>query len=295
MTLRQLEILRALIRCRTTIAAAEALRLSQPAVSNALKQMEAQAGFALFERINNRLFPTREAIALAEDAETIFNLHARLENRVRDLRESRAGVLRLAATPPLGHGVIAGLLRAFLAQRPKVRVFLDVKRFEGVTDSLENGLADIGFMLGESEGLTLAKEELHGGDMVCVMPPDHPLTAKAVVTPADLAPHPFIALERGTRMGEAVRDSFGQADQPFVFAVEVRYCNTACILAANGVGAAVVDPYSPATGPAQHLEVRPFTPATRTAAYAAWSPNRPLSRLAEAFLRDMRRAMNPQG
>lgn len=293
MTLRQLEILRALIRNRTTIAAAEALLLSQPAVSNALKQMEAQAGFALFERVNNRLFPTREALALAEDAEAIFTLHARLENRVRDLKESRSGALRLAATPPLGHGVIASLLPRFLAERPQVRVFLDVKRFEGVTESLENGLADIGFMLGEAEGLALTREELHGGDMVCVAPANHPLAEKTVVTPADLAAFPFIALERGTRMGEAVRESFRQADQPFAFAVEVRYCNTACILAANGVGAAIVDRYSPTaiSAAAQPLAVRPFRPATRTAAYAAWSPNRPLSRLAEAFLMEMRAEM----
>ena len=59
MTLRQLEILRAVIRHRTTVAAADELALSQPAISNALKAMEAQAGFALFERVNNRLFPTQ--------------------------------------------------------------------------------------------------------------------------------------------------------------------------------------------------------------------------------------------
>ena len=71
MTLRQLEILRAIIRCRTTMAAARQLGLSQPAVSNALKAMETQAGFALFERINNRLFPTREALALHEEADLV--------------------------------------------------------------------------------------------------------------------------------------------------------------------------------------------------------------------------------
>src|SRR5271166_4688206 len=72
MTLRQLEILRALIRHRTTVAAAADLALSQPAVSNALKIMEAQAGFVLFHRVNNRLFPSAEALALHEEGETIF-------------------------------------------------------------------------------------------------------------------------------------------------------------------------------------------------------------------------------
>jgi DNA-binding transcriptional LysR family regulator len=93
MNLRQLEILRAVIRHRTTVAAADELALSRPAVSNALKTMEAQAGLALFERVNNRLFPTAEAMALYKESEAIFALHAKFENRVRDLRENRSGHL----------------------------------------------------------------------------------------------------------------------------------------------------------------------------------------------------------
>src|SRR5215472_13428131 len=127
MTLRQLEILRALIRYRTTIAAARKLGLSQPAVSNALKSMESQAGFPLFERINNRLFPTREAQLLHDEAEAIFTVHGILENRLRDLKESKAGHLRIVATPPVGYGIIPQALKSFLQERPQVRVFFDVR------------------------------------------------------------------------------------------------------------------------------------------------------------------------
>lgn len=117
--LRQLEILRALVRHRTTIAAAEELALSQPAVSNALKRMEAQAGFALFHRINNRLFPTQEALTLHEEGEAIFALHAKLEGRIRDLRDSRSGYLAIMGTPPLAYSLIPPAMSAFLKTRPK--------------------------------------------------------------------------------------------------------------------------------------------------------------------------------
>lgn len=114
MNLRQLEILRAVIRHHTTVAAAEELALSQPAISNALKAMEAQAGFTLFERVNNRLFPTPEAMTLYEESEAIFALHARLENRVRDLREQKTGHLSIVATPPLAYSIIPPTLSGFL-------------------------------------------------------------------------------------------------------------------------------------------------------------------------------------
>jgi DNA-binding transcriptional LysR family regulator len=124
--------------------------------------------------------------------------------------------------------------------------------------------------------------------MVCVMAPDHPLSLKASVTPADLARHPFIGLERGTRLGEALRDAFARAGVPFDATVEVRYCNTACVLAGAGVGVAVVDPFSPSQGGAHPVVVRPFEPRTPVEAFMLWSEAEPLSRLARAFLAEVR-------
>jgi DNA-binding transcriptional LysR family regulator len=69
----------------------------------------------------------------------------------------------------------------------------------------------------------------------------------------------------------------------------VRYCNTACVLAAAGVGVAVVDPFSPRQNGGHGLVVRPFTPATRAVAYMLWSEAAPLSRLAKAFLGEVRK------
>lgn len=289
MNLRQLEILRAVIRHRTTVAAADELALSQPAVSNALKTMEAQAGFALFERVNNRLFPTAEAMALYKESEAIFALHAKLENRVRDLRENRAGHLAIVATPPLAYSIIPSALSSFLRRRPETRVFFDVRRYEGIIEGVLSRVAELGFALGLTHHPGIAHEVVHTGEMVCVLPPLHPLADRSVISAADLSGLPFIGLERGTRLGEAVRDSFARAGAPFQPTVEVRYCNTACVLAAAGVGAAVVDPFSPRQNGGQGLVVRPFTPTTRAVAYMLWSEAEPLSRLAKAFLGEIRK------
>ena len=290
MNLRQLEILRAVIRHRTTVAAADELALSQPAISNALKAMEAQAGFALFERVNNRLFPTAEAMALYKESDAIFALHAKLESRVRDLRDNRAGHLSIVATPPLAYSLIPPALSDFLRRRPQTRMFFDVRRYEGIIDGVLSRVAELGFALGFSHHPGIAHEVVHEGEMVCVLPPNHALGDRAEIAASDLVGLPFIGLERGTRLGEAVRDSFAKAGAPFQPTVEVRYCNTACVLAAAGVGAAVVDPFSPRQGGNNGLLVRPFVPRTPALAYMLWSQAEPLSRLAKAFLDEVRQA-----
>ena len=289
MNLRQLELLRAVIRCETTIGAGRELGLSQPAVSNAIKHLEAQIGFPLFERINNRLFPTAEARTLYRDSEPIFAMHAALETKIQDLKENKTGHLRIVATPPLGYSVIPKALQRFLAKRSKIRISLDIRHFEHVLESVDSGVAELGFVMAAGDHHpTLEIESFFEGRMVCVMRPDHPLAAKPLVRPRDLAAHSFIALERDTRMGTIVRHAFSQAMQPFAFTVEVRYCHTACLLADSDVGVAVVDPLSPLCGTYADLIVRPFEPASNVAASVVQSRKRPLSRAATAFLRDVR-------
>lgn len=284
MTLRQLELLRALIRHRTTVAAAKDLGLTQPAVSNALRTMEQQLGFALFHRLNNRLFPTDEARTLHEDGEAIFALHARLQGRVQEMQRGTGGRLSIVATPPLAYSLIPTALRRFLAVRPGTRVFLDVRRYEGVTEAVLTRMADLGFALGFSNQPGIGQQVIHTGEMVCALPPSHPLAGLGPLSPRDLAGTPMIGLERGTRLGEAVRASFERDQVPYVPAVEVRYCNTACVLAAAGVGVAVVDPFSPSQG-VGNLELRRFDPSTPVTAHAIWSEAQPLSRIGEVFLR----------
>lgn len=288
MNLRQIELLRAVIRCETTVRAAQELGLSQPAVSNAVRHLESQVGFALFERVNNRLFPTAEARALYRESDPIFRLHAAFEAKVQDLRENRAGHVSIIATPPLGYGVLPAALRNFLARRPRIRITFDVRRFENVVENVESGLAELGFVMGLSEDCGLDAETFFAGDMVAVMHHDHPLARMATITPGELAEHRFIALERGTRMGTILRQAFATAGQPFRFSVEVRYCNTACVLARSAVGIAVVDPLSAIFGNHPGLIVRPFAPASRVTASVVRSRKRPISRAAAALLDEVR-------
>src|SRR5207244_8092816 len=84
--------------------------------------------------------------------------------------------------------------------------------------------------------------------------------------------------------------SFERTSTPFRSTVEVRYCNTACVLAAAGVGVSVVDPFSPHLGGTHSLVIRPFVPQTPAVAYVMWSQAQPLSRLSQVFLGEIRAA-----
>ena len=89
-------------------------------------------------------------------------------------------------------------------------MIFDVRRYKGIIDGVSDGFAELGFALGFSHHPGIAHEVLQAGEMVCVMPPGHPLAERSLVSAANLADLPLIGLERGTKMGEAVRDNFAK-------------------------------------------------------------------------------------
>ncbi|MBV7483133.1 LysR family transcriptional regulator [Bordetella sp. BOR01] len=292
MNLRLLEIFRAVMQSHTTIGAARSLQISQPAVSSAIRQLESQVEFALFDRIGNRLTATEEARILFRESESIFLLSKALNQTVKELKEERLGQLRIVATPQLGHSVLPAAINALLSQRPKVKVFFDVRRSYNVIEIIESGAADIGFAIALEPELnqTLQMLPVARVEMMCLVPIKHPLAKHKVVTPNDLSPYPLIGLEMGSRLSPLVLNAFKQAGTPYRTAIEVRYSETACLLVQAGAGVAIVDWFS-ATAQIRRsndLALIPFKPEIEVEAFAVSAKNRTPSRLALLLVEETR-------
>lgn len=290
MNLKQIEVLRAVINCQTTVKAGRELGMSQPAVSNALKHLESQLGFPLFERVNNRLFTTAQARQLYAESEALFENYKVFTERLEDLKNQNRESLRAYASPPLGHSLIPMAMRRFFETHSNVHASYEISTFSQVTQSVETGLADLGFVIGEVDEDAFHSERLFAEPMVCVMPAESPLADKATIRPADLAGQPLISLERSTGMGQILRRIFAEEGVPMQAIAETRYCNTACILVQNRVGVAVVDALSAVPVMGDDVIVRPFEPREVVVASAIHSKKRMLSRTGQAFLREVRRS-----
>ncbi|PCH81092.1 MAG: transcriptional regulator [Hyphomicrobiales bacterium] len=286
LSLRLLEIFGAVMRCQTTVGAAEDLGISQPAVSNGIRALESQLGFMLFERTSRQLRPTEEARLLLREIEPIFSALRGIENEVRNLRAAKSGRLRLIATPPLGHTALPYALRNFLDDRENVTVRFDIRRLDTVVQAVEMGTAEIGFLLGIRQHPELTVTRLCESTLVCVMQAGHPLENEDVITPEKVADHSLIGLE--STLGASVRSAFGTAGIPMRSKVEVRYCHTACILANAGIGVAVVDPFSAHFAKSLDVVTKPFEPKTNIVAAALTRKDIPLSLLASQFIDEVR-------
>lgn len=235
-SLRLLEIFATMMRCATTVEAAEQLRISQPAVSSGLRQLETQLGLTLFERTARRLQPTAEAKALYDEIRPVFGLMRGFSQRARDMKLGMAGRLKVIATPPLGYSVVPAALRRFLEARPDVSIAFDVRRLEQVKDAVQSGQADIGLAIDHDRHASVGVDVLQRAHMIALVPRNSPLADKPHLTALELQSEPMVGLDAGSNLGQLVRKAYEQVGAAYTPRIEVRYCATAAALAAQHLG-----------------------------------------------------------
>lgn len=143
MKLRHLEIFYAVMTCGSLSRAAEALNISQPAASKALKSAEMKLGFTLFQRVRGKLLPTSEAITLFEKAQSIYqdldNLRLLADNLARDPRAK----ITLGCLPSL----VPELVTDFYQQNSNLVMTLTTEHTETLVKKLDLREIDLALTL----------------------------------------------------------------------------------------------------------------------------------------------------
>lgn len=296
-SLRLLEIFAAMMRCSTTVETAEHLKISQPAVSSSLRQLETQLGITLFTRTGRRLQPTPEAQELYSEIQPMFGIVRSFTTRAQELRIGRRGRLRVMATPPLGYSVGPVALRNLTASRPEATISYDVRRLENVVQAVSTGQADIGLVLNAERIETVNSDLLQRRNMVVLMPEDHPLASSEAVTPESLMPYPMIGIDVASQLGRLLKVGFDVSGVAYAPRIDVRYCQTAAALVASGMGVTVVDPYSAAPYLGRGLITRPFMPVREVSAVMLTRKGVPHSAILSSFMEELRRVVEtaPRG
>jgi DNA-binding transcriptional LysR family regulator len=281
--LRALEIFRAAMREGSLTEAGRSLQMSQPAVSKTVRHMEDTLGFPLFERVRGRLQPTKEATALFEEVDKLFDGVELLERYAIDLRDAQSGILKVGATPSLSSSLLSIAVADFRLRRPRVRVWLHIGTTRQIINLVTDHQLDLGVIFAPADDRNLAVSNLFATEIVCVMHRDNPLSARRTIGPEDLKDQPIITNVRNEPIHAALRRAFGKADIDRQTSVGTNNTITACSLAEAGAGIALVDPFF-VRERFPKLIIRPFRPKVPLQPRVIYSGARPLSRLSRSFM-----------
>lgn len=286
MNLRQLEIFRAVIQAGSTKNAAHLLLISQPAVSNMIRQFEDQLGFLLFERTGGRLRPTPEAETLYAKSGTIFTNFDSIRSLAEDLRDTQAGTIKLLASPSIGQTIVPTAISAFVRDRPGIKVCYDIATHENIIDLLIGDQADFALTITPIEHPVVQTSIVRKGKLVCALPKGHPLESRKTIRPGDLKDQHLISYPRASPIGLIVDEAFRESGEFQNINIDVRFCFTACTLVESGAGVAIVDEFTVSAHNFRELVVKPFKSNQEVSASLSYSKLRPISLLARVFLDD---------
>ena len=198
MTDRRLQVFHAVAGTSSFTRAAEALHMTQPAVTHQVRQLEEELGTRLFDRANNRIALTEAGEEVRAYASRILGLYADMQESVKALTGERTGLVTLGASTTVAEYMLPELLGEFRRHFPEVRIRLRVANTDAVVAMVADSAIDLGVVEGAVEDGRLLVEECRRDELQVVVPPDHPLAARDTVTPADLLPWPILFREDGS-------------------------------------------------------------------------------------------------
>lgn len=273
------------MRTGSVTNAAASLYLSQPAVSRLIADLERSVGFRLFERTKGSApVPTPEAEAFYLEVQRSFAGLQVLRQAADDIKNFRSGNLHIACLPALATGFIPAVIKEFRAANPAVRIQLQTRSSSTVRLWVAAQQFDLGLATPGGEVQGVRAESFLKITGVCVLPAEHPLTAREVITPADLRNQPFISLALEDPVRSKIDHAFEQAGVERDMIVETQYAMTICGLVRLGVGCAILNPLSAADFAQHGIVLRRFEPAIEFE-YMLYLPTfRPPSRMAGEFI-----------
>lgn len=271
---RQIEAFRSVILAGSVTNASQLMRISQPAVSRLLRDLQAHLGLVLFEKRGSGLEPTAAAIALYTEVDRSFLGLDRIVRAAQNISKSRTGTLRIAALPALINGYLPRFAGEYLADKPDLYFSLQGVVSPMVLDLVLNNQCDLGFTESPMSSSGLASIRLPAIPRVVVMPKTHRLAKRRTIHVSDLQGEDFIGLSGSSMARAAVDLALDAQNVKVVMRAETPLSEIACGLVSSGLGISVCDPLTALEFAGRGVVARPLTPRVDFAFDAIFPPHR---------------------
>jgi DNA-binding transcriptional LysR family regulator len=273
-------------------AAASDLCLSQPAVSRLIAMLEGELALRLFNRTGRGLSMTREGKLFYDTTKHIL---AGIEDLPRIARDIRGGdqQFHLLTTARIAQAVISPALSRLRKETDRIRVRVDVLSHQDIDEHIAMGGFDLAIatLPLASAHLPVETSPLFKVRIDAVLPAGHPLTARDVLTAADLANADLIGPWHDPLWRLQLGDLLPPAGASASAMVETPSSLLACQMASDGVGIAFMDRLSARGLDSDAVEFRPLSPAKWLTFGYVHPRGRPLSPHATAFVNSVRQTI----
>jgi len=269
-TVRHLRAFVTIARLGSFVEAARALHVTQAALSNVMRELETSVEFRLLDRTTRRVRLSAAGAQYLPYAEKVLAALHDAERCAHDIRQHRAGVVRIATSRLVGWSLMAQVFARFHRLHPGVRVLPVDVLIEDIRAAVETGQADLAIATARANAAHDALEgvPLFGSRIHAVLAPDHPLVARSRLTWADLVDQPLIFVGRYPLLHLQLELGARFAPQDVH---EVGDTTAALALVAAGIGIAISPGFVRAATVVHQLQVRAIEGPVIERAYSLYT------------------------
>ncbi|EPX75824.1 LysR family transcriptional regulator [Salipiger mucosus] len=290
-TLRQIEVIRAVMLRGTISGAAEHLGVSAPGISRLIKHTEDSLGLRLFERRAGLFVPALEAEPVFDQIREVYRGVENLQTAIGALHKGEDVQLSFASAPSVAQFIAARAIRSLRQRYPDLFIDLNILKIEETADYLLLERGEFVIMSSPVQNPGIENEEIATGRLVAILPEDHPLGAQEAVSLHDLAREPLIGVPRSDPYGAIVARPFRDAGIEMRQSVRGRFAQTVVSLVRHGLGVAVIDEFSVSEVYMPGLLRRPLVEHGEVTIYVSRKKGRVLSTFADFAIRRFRREL----
>jgi len=220
--------------------AAEALNLSQPALSRRVHKLEEALGFRLFERTTRKVALNAMGRSFLPKARHVLGELEGALLGMADLSERIHGMVSIACVPSTVGSLLAGAVKVFHQRFPRIRVRLLDQPAPEILLAVARSEADFGISYLGTQEPDLEFEPLLTEPFVLACRRDHPLATRRRVAWSDLAGHECVALAPGSGNRMLIDQAVASLAQTPRWTCEARHVPALLSLVEAGVGVGVV-------------------------------------------------------
>lgn len=245
MTLRQLEVFLAIAHAHSYRQAAEALHTSQPALSQHVRELEAELGVRLFDRLSRGVVPTEAGRLLEERAKRVFATLTDVREVLGELQGLQRGSLLVGASTTPGIYVLPSVIGEFRRRYPGIDLRLRIANSRVIEEAIRAHEVDLGVVGGH--GLAPGEECLTAGladELVLIVSPRHRWARRREVAPAELADEPLLVREEGSATRRVTERALEQAGVGWQVSMELGHTEAIKQAVMAGLGVAFVSAHA---------------------------------------------------
>lgn len=213
MTLSELRYITVLAEVKHFGKAARICKVSQPSLSVAVKNLEDDLGFAIFERGRGSIHITPSGQEVLLKAQRILDEVDGIKAVANKAKDPFSGPLALGTLPTIGPYLLPqsiALLRIF---SPNMSLYVEEADITTLAQNLRMGTLDVILVSQPFREIDVVVQTLFEEEFVALLPLDHPLTAKSSLSSTDLCPSEVILLSEVHSLRQEVMTLFPQLDR----------------------------------------------------------------------------------